>query len=197
MSAVAPRKPTAASCARPTTAGLQRLNSADRRRGTSKHPIPTTWGRAPSIRSGAAQALLGHDDGMPVIVDADHVREIDVVAVDLERDGDWSRWRTVPGEVIGTWTGQQAQVVLDLVAALPEAEQMRCFIPRFALRLRSEAVVLAEVAFCFQCHNALGISSRYSPKTPAWFTFDPDSEPAQDLLRRFRALDHPTGAGGE
>jgi len=134
---------------------------------------------------------------MPVIVEADHVREIDVVAVDLARDGDWSRWRTVPGEVIGTWAGEQVHVALDLVAALPEAEQMRCFIPRFALRLRNETVVLAEVAFCFRCHNALCISSPHGPKTPTWFTFDPESEPAQDLLRRFRALDHPTRAVGE
>jgi hypothetical protein len=74
------------------------------------------------------------------------------------------------------------------VAALPEAEQMRCFVPGFAVRLRSGAVVLAEVAFCFRCRNAMGVPSEHSPKAPGWFTFDPDSEPAQELLGRFRAL---------
>lgn len=48
---------------------------------------------------------------------------------------------------------------------------------------------MAEVAFCFRCHNALGIASPHSPTTPTWFTFDPDSEPAQRLLRLFQAFD--------
>jgi hypothetical protein len=75
------------------------------------------------------------------------------------------------------------------VAALPEAEQTRCFVPSFAVRLRNGPVVLAEVAFCFRCRNAMGIASEHSPKTPRWFTFDPDSESAQELLGRIRALD--------
>jgi hypothetical protein len=66
---------------------------------------------------------------------------------------------------------------------------MRCFVPRFAVRLRNGAVVLAEVAFCFRCHNALVIPSQRGPETPAWFTFDPDSEPAQELLRRFQSFE--------
>jgi hypothetical protein len=125
---------------------------------------------------------------MPPIADRDEVQEIDVIAVDLERDKGWSQWTSVPGDNIGTWTGEQVEVVLNLVAALPEAEQMRCFVPRFAVRLRNGPVVLAEVAFCFRCRNAMGIPSPHSPKTPTWFTFDPDSEPARELLRRFQSL---------
>lgn len=125
---------------------------------------------------------------MPVIAEPEAVREIDVIAVDLDLRGDWGQWSAVPGDVIGTWTNDQVNEVLDLVAALPAAEQMRCFLPRFAVRLRSGPTVLAEVAFCFRCHNAMGIPSPHNPGTPRWFTFDPDSEPAQELLRRFRAL---------
>jgi hypothetical protein len=125
---------------------------------------------------------------MPVIAEPEVVREIDVISVDLDLCKDWSLWSAVPGDVIGTWTDDQVDEVLDLVAALPAAEQMRCFVPRFAVRPRSGPMVLAEVAFCFRCHNAMGIPSPHSPKTPRWFTFDPGSEPAQELLRRFRAL---------
>jgi hypothetical protein len=134
---------------------------------------------------------------MPVIAEAEHVQKIDVIAVDLRRYPDWTRWKSVPGEVLGTSTGEQAQAVLELVAALPEAEQMRCFVPRFALRLRRGPVVLAEVAFCFRCHNALGIPSPHNPTTPTWFTFDADSAPAQELLGLFRALGPPASVAPE
>jgi hypothetical protein len=108
---------------------------------------------------------------MPPIAAPHDVEEIDVIAVDRGRDRDWSHWTSVPGDVVGTWTGEEVEAVLDLVAALPEAEPMRCFVPGFGVRLRRGPVVLAEVAFCFRCHNAMGIPSPRSPKTPKWFTF--------------------------
>jgi hypothetical protein len=127
------------------------------------------------------------DDGMPVIADAQRVGEIDVIAVDLAGDPDWGAWKVVPGRVVGTWEGERVSAVLDLVATLPEDEAMRCFVPRYAIRLRRGPLVLAEVAFCFRCHNALGIPSPDNPQTPPWFTFDPDSKPAQELLQLLRS----------
>jgi hypothetical protein len=122
---------------------------------------------------------------MPLIIEPEVVGQIDVVAVAL--DDSWSRWRGVPGEVIGTWSGDRVRVALGLVASLPEAEQMRCFVPRYGMRMRAESLVLAEVAFCFKCHNAKVFRSDHTPQLPNWFTFDPDSPPAQELLRLFRA----------
>ncbi|GAA2590820.1 hypothetical protein GCM10010435_81900 [Winogradskya consettensis] len=127
---------------------------------------------------------------MPVIADVRDVEQIDVVAVaPREGGGDWARWAVVPGKVIGTWTGARVREVLDLVAALPEDEQMRCFNPRYGIRVRSEAAVLSEVALCFSCHNALVIPSEHTPGLLTWFTFDPESPPAQELLRLFRACE--------
>jgi hypothetical protein len=125
---------------------------------------------------------------MPIIAEAQQVGEIDLIDVDLERDPDWSGWKAVPGEVVGTWDGESVVTVLGLVAALPEAEQMRCFVPGYAIRLRRGPLTLAEVAFCFRCRNALGLPSAHSPQTPTWFTFNPDSEPARQLLRLFKDL---------
>ena len=129
-----------------------------------------------------------HSDngGMLLLADPLEVRHIDVVAVTPDRDANWSRRSTLPGEVIGTWSGENVRVPLGLVASLPESEQMRCFTPRYGMRLRTELIVLAEVALCFTCHNALVLSSEHPPQLPKWFTFDPDSAPAQQLLRSFR-----------
>ncbi len=127
---------------------------------------------------------------MSLVIEPDIVEQIDVVAVAL--DDEWSRWPGVPGEVIGTWAGDRVRGALELVAALPEAEQMRCFVPRYGLRLRAGSLVLAEVAFCFSCHNAMVFPSDRLPHLPRWFTFDPDSPPARELLRLFRACSPET-----
>ncbi|MEJ3748635.1 hypothetical protein WEI85_35810 [Actinomycetes bacterium KLBMP 9797] len=124
---------------------------------------------------------------MPVIAGTQRPDVIDVIAVDLEGHPDWSVWRVVPGKVIGTWSGERVSVVLNLVAALPESEAMRCFVPRYAIRLRGGPLVLTEVAFCFQCHNAMSVPIADTTQPPTWFTFDPDSKPAQDLLHLLRS----------
>jgi hypothetical protein len=126
---------------------------------------------------------------MPLIADAGLVRTIDVIAVAFDRCRDWSRWTAVPGDVVGTWGGEQARRAIELIAALPEAEQMRCFTPRYGIRVRTETSVLAEVAFCFQCRNALALPGPRTPSLPNWFTFDPDSAPGQQLLELFRECD--------
>jgi hypothetical protein len=121
---------------------------------------------------------------VPLIADPQAVKQIDVVRV--ASDDASSRWPALPGNVIGTWTGDDVRVALELVASLPEAEQMRCFNPRYGIRVRADSVVLAEVAFCFSCHNALAFPTEHTPHLPGWFTFDPDSPPALELLRLFR-----------
>jgi hypothetical protein len=126
---------------------------------------------------------------MPVIVDAHDVTRIEVVAVALQQDPNWHAWTAVPGEVIGVWDAGAVEAVLGLVAALPDAVPARCFVPGYAIRIRGAEGVVAEVAFCFQCRNAKVLWPRAtSDAALTWFTFDPESQPAQDLLRRFRAL---------
>jgi len=123
---------------------------------------------------------------MPLIADPGQVTTIDVVAVALGRSPDWSQWTAVPGDVVGTWSGETVHAALELIAALPVAEQMRCFTPSYGIRLRADTSVLAEVAFCFQCNNALGLPTAHTPNVPGWFTFDPASVPAQRLFQMFR-----------
>ncbi|WP_173082735.1 hypothetical protein [Phytohabitans rumicis] len=50
----------------------------------------------------------------------------------------------------------------------------------------SPVAVLAEIAFCFRCRNAKVLWPDGS-RRPTWFTVDPDSKPAQDLLQRLDA----------
>jgi hypothetical protein len=79
--------------------------------------------------------------------------------------------------------GERVSALLNLVAALPGSVGMRCFLPRYAIRLRSGSLALTEIAFCFRCHNAMSLPIADNTQPPAWFTFDPHSKPAQDLLR--------------
>jgi hypothetical protein len=124
---------------------------------------------------------------MPTIADAGRVRSVDILEIAPEQVGGWAGRTAVPGAVVGSWTGEQVGAVLSLVTALPEAEQMRCFVPRYALRLRDAATVLGEIAFCFRCRNGATVSFEPEFVGPAWFTFDPDSTPARQLLSLLRA----------
>lgn len=122
---------------------------------------------------------------MPQIAPRQAVDRIDVVSIGPVDN--WNRWSTLPGPVIGTWPGDRARTVLDLVAVLPESSQARCFLPRYGIRVFSASTVLAEVAFCFRCHNALIVAPESTPHLPRWFTFDPASPPGEELLHLFRA----------
>lgn len=124
---------------------------------------------------------------MPLIADPEVARRIDVVSV--PSTGDWGRWLTLPGDVIGTWHDDRVRVALGLVASLPESPGMRCFFPRYGMRVCAEWNVLTEVAFCFKCHKALVVPSEITLHLPMWFTFDPASAPAQELLRLFRSCE--------
>jgi hypothetical protein len=136
---------------------------------------------------------------MPTIADPGRVRSIDVIEIAAGQVGGWAEWTTVPGVVVGSWTGERVGTVLSLVTALPEAGQMRCFVPRYGLRLRDGATVLGEIAFCFRCRNGVTVPVEPDFVGPAWFTFDPDSPPARRLRSLFRAAagvpDPVPGAG--
>jgi len=81
--------------------------------------------------------LFCHDDDVVVISSAQRTDEIDVIDVDLDGHPDWSAWIGVPGKVIGVLDGELVSALLNLVVALPESVGTRCFLPRYAIRLRS------------------------------------------------------------
>lgn len=123
---------------------------------------------------------------MPVIADPRLVRDIDVIRIAPEQTRGWDGLTAIRGDVIGVWHGEQALAALALVAALPEAQPMRCFLPHYAIRLRNGPTVLAEIAFCFRCRNGRALSHQPDFEVAGWFTFDPDSAPAHQLLALFR-----------
>jgi hypothetical protein len=134
---------------------------------------------------------------VPTIGDPARVLVIDVVEIAAEQARGWAGRTAVPGAVVDSWGGEQVGAVLSLVTALPEAEQMRCFVPRYALRLRDAAAVLAEIAFCFRCRNGATVSFEPGFVVPGRFTFDPDSPPAVELLSLFRAAAGTADGGAE
>ncbi|MFP8885054.1 MULTISPECIES: hypothetical protein [Streptomyces] len=111
-----------------------------------------------------------------------------VVLVEALRVGEplghtsWSE--AVPGEEFGLWDGDEAEELLGLLAALPAGERMRCFIPRYGLRLHTAGGDARDIAFCFRCHTALVLGPGGAREWPA---FDGESAPARELLCRFRA----------
>jgi hypothetical protein len=64
-----------------------------------------------------------------VIGDPLRVRDVDVIEVAPEQARGWDGRTPIRGAVIDAWHGDQVDAVLALVAARPEAEQMRCFVP--------------------------------------------------------------------
>ena len=60
-----------------------------------------------------------------------------------------SEWIAVPGEVLATVEGPEAQALVGRVAALPDGEQMRCFTPRYGLRIWDAELLLAESVSAF------------------------------------------------
>ncbi|MBS2963735.1 hypothetical protein KGA66_11795 [Actinocrinis puniceicyclus] len=85
------------------------------------------------------------------------------------------------------WEGAALAEVLGLIEQLPESGGMRCFTPRFGIRLHDASVARAEVYFCFHCHWAVMVDLLNPGRREVWETFDPDSDPARELLHRFRS----------
>ncbi|WP_093169205.1 hypothetical protein [Sinosporangium album] len=97
------------------------------------------------------------------------------------------RWVSVPGKIVGTWCGSEATEVIDLVAGLQPSEMTRCFLPGYGIRAHGADHLLFEIAFCFQCHNALLLVP--GPKGQRDLVgFNAESQCAQELLNRFRTF---------
>jgi hypothetical protein len=97
------------------------------------------------------------------------------------------------GDSVALWDDDHARQVLALIADVPGSELYRCFIPGWGIRAHSPTDLLFEIAFCFRCHGA----RLWGPSVPAGeqgiHGFDPESPPALELLRRFRACAPPEG----
>lgn len=96
-------------------------------------------------------------------------------------------WTAIPGKTIATWRDREALEILDLVSDLPAGDVMRCFMPAYGIRAYSADQLLFEIAFCFQCDNALILEPDCHERRDL-VGFKADSRRGQDLLARFRAL---------
>lgn len=97
--------------------------------------------------------------------------------------------RSVPGEEIGLWAGEDVEQILALIRELPEGIRMRCFTPGYAIRAHDAEGLLFEIAFCFACNGTLLLGPDIPEGLRGIQLFDPDSPPGKELLRRFRACE--------
>lgn len=119
-----------------------------------------------------------------LIVPPDEVALIEVAKVKPEWRPDW---RGALEEPVKLWDGDELSRALKLIEQLPKSQAKRCFLPGYGIRLHDESVARAEVLFCFQCHRALMIDLLNSRHNGVSATFDPASDPAQELLSRFHS----------
>ncbi|MEV6791716.1 hypothetical protein AB0M87_06890 [Streptomyces sp. NPDC051320] len=89
------------------------------------------------------------------------------------------------GDTVAIWEGRQVRAVLELIAALPDSEPFRCFLPGWGIRAHGFTGRLFEIAFCFQCHTARIWGPDLPPERQGG-SFDAESAPALELLRGFR-----------
>lgn len=91
------------------------------------------------------------------------------------------------GEDVALWTADQAREALRLIAAVPDDEVHRCFLPGWGIRAHSSTGLLFRIAFCYRCHGARLWGPSVPPEHEGLHGFAPESPAAVDLLRRFRA----------
>ncbi|EOD69635.1 hypothetical protein [Amycolatopsis vancoresmycina] len=127
---------------------------------------------------------------MHIPVSPADVRRIELLRVMPSPEGD-----VVPIGPLGSVAGPDAVAIAQLVADLPDDEMMRCFNPVYALELHGAAGLLAEIAFCFRCHNArIALPGQDRAEL---IGFDPGSAAGQELLARFKAADRPPNRNTE
>ncbi len=126
---------------------------------------------------------------MPHLGELETVDRVDVLRIDIGSVLPWSGWASVPGEILGVARGSDAATLASQIAALPDGEQMRCFLPRYGVRIWRSSDLLAEVALCFRCHNAL----TFIGGQQGWFKFDADSDPGRELLSALQRFDPESG----
>jgi hypothetical protein len=122
---------------------------------------------------------------VPALVQPQAVQRVDVIRIPAESIPNSFEWVALPGDVLATVEGPEAQSLVARIAALPDGEQMRCFTPRYGLRIWGSELVLAETALCFRCHNALTLIDGQR----GWFTFDADSGAARQLRAELEHFD--------
>ena len=128
---------------------------------------------------------------MPDLGELEAVDRVEVVRIDLEGVLPWSDWTSVPGRTLGVVEGSAAATLASQIVALPEGEQMRCFVPRYGVRIWRSSDLLAEVALCFRCHNAI----TFVGGREGWFQFDAESDAGRELLSTLQRFD-PEGGDG-
>ncbi|MBV1853016.1 hypothetical protein [Catellatospora tritici] len=115
-----------------------------------------------------------------------------ITAVDVLRlgpgPGGMMEWR-VHAE-LATLGGQAATEAASLLARLPDADQARCFLPVYGMRLWTADGGSTEVAICFRCNNGEYEGSLGS----GWFTLDGAAPPARELLDLLRSYDPDAAA---
>ncbi|MER6914573.1 hypothetical protein ABT354_23110 [Streptomyces sp. NPDC000594] len=90
------------------------------------------------------------------------------------------------GDEVAIWEADRARDALTLIGSLPDSELHRCFIPGWGIRAHGATDLLFRIAFCFQCHAARLWGPGVPTDMAGTHSFDPDSPPARELLRRFR-----------
>lgn len=113
------------------------------------------------------------------------VDRLELLRVALEGWTYGGQWTSVPGETFATLTGDSARELLEMVEALPDGDQVRCFVPTYGLRAWDGDTIVGEAAICFRCHNAV---TRVGGER-GWFRFDVGSAEARRLLEALRAYD--------
>lgn len=98
---------------------------------------------------------------------------------------------SIPGRVLAHVVGEQAQKVAALWRSLPQAEQMRCHLPRYGVRFLADQF-LFEAAICFECSNISIIDNGKH----TWATFDGEAPAARELLTLLRSFDRSPQTGG-
>ncbi|MDI1465680.1 hypothetical protein QEZ54_32385 [Catellatospora sp. KI3] len=103
--------------------------------------------------------------------------------------------RVSPGwDSVTDWQVHQELATLDppaataaalLLAALPEDDPARCFVPVYGMRLWTADGGSTEVAICFRCSNGQYRGHLGS----GWFTLDSAAPPSLELLALLRSYD--------
>ncbi|WP_433547918.1 hypothetical protein ACQPZG_24760 [Streptomyces sp. CA-294286] len=102
--------------------------------------------------------------------------------------------KTLDGEDVAIWEGDEAREVLSLIKELPVSRPGQTFLPGWGLRAHGPRGMLFEFAFSYDCHAARVWGPAVPHKQEGLYPFDPDSPQAVELLRRFRACAQPPPA---
>jgi hypothetical protein len=93
--------------------------------------------------------------------------------------------RTISGERLGVWEGDEVGVILDLVASFPTGDPARCFNPAYAIDAYGADDPLFTLEFCYEC---CWVGVEPVDERGSLVAFDPGSAPARELLDRFKAF---------